>query len=125
MGEVPATREVRLDLSGVDEEELEQDVAQLRLALLELEVESVHAPSGGPAPAGARADGVTEVGALLVTLLGTPGLLESTVGVVSDWLRRRIDRSVEITLDGDALKLSGASRAQQDRLIQAWLDRHG
>jgi hypothetical protein len=32
---------------------------------------------------------------------------------------------VKITLDGDALEVSGVSSAEQDRLIDLWVSRHG
>jgi hypothetical protein len=43
---------------------------------------------------------------------------------VRDWLGRRPERTIELTLDGDTLKLSGASPDQQDQLVRAFLDRH-
>ena len=113
-----------LDVPGGDAQEVEQDVQRLRRELLALDVEDVRPPAGGPAPPGARSPGAAELGALVVTLLGTPGLLPVTIATIRDWLGRRPDRTVEITLDGDTLKLTGASREEQKQLVGAWLSRH-
>lgn len=36
----------------------------------------------------------------------------------------RTGRTVELTLGGDTLKITGASEEQQDRVIEVWLARH-
>jgi hypothetical protein len=36
----------------------------------------------------------------------------------------RTGRTVEASIAGDSIKLTGASRKQQDRVIEAWLARH-
>jgi hypothetical protein len=36
----------------------------------------------------------------------------------------RTGRTVEVSIDGDTIKIIGASREQQDRVIGAWLVRH-
>jgi hypothetical protein len=45
------------------------------------------------------------------------------LGKIADWAARS-GRAVEITVDGDSLKLGRASREQQDRLVEAFLARH-
>ncbi|MBS2537242.1 hypothetical protein KGQ20_31245 [Catenulispora sp. NF23] len=71
--------------------------------------------------AGAKGDGATG-GSLLVKLPGTE-LVRAVLGTLREWVTRT-GRSVEVSLDGDVLKLTGASREQQNRIIEAWLDRH-
>lgn len=36
----------------------------------------------------------------------------------------RTGRTVEASIDGDTIKITGADREQQDRVIEAWLARH-
>jgi len=36
----------------------------------------------------------------------------------------RTGRTVEVSIGGDTIKIGGASQAQQDRVIEAWLARH-
>jgi hypothetical protein len=105
--------------SDDDGEEIAQLTRQLRTAILSLDVENVE-PVAGEAPNGAK--GVTAVlGWLSVTLGGE--LLKSVADRVADWAMSR-GRSVEITVDGDTLKLGGVTRARQEELTREWLARH-
>jgi hypothetical protein len=105
--------------SDDDGEEIAQLTRQLRTAILNLDVENVE-PVAGEAPNGAK--GVTAVlGWLSVTLGGE--LLKSVADRVADWAMSR-GRSVEITVDGDTLKLGGVTRARQEELTREWLARH-
>jgi len=107
------------DNSDDDAEEIAQLTRQLRTALLDLDVTDVE-PVAGEAPNGAK--GVTAVlGWLSVTLGGE--LLKSVADRVADWAMSR-GRSVEITVDGDTLKLGGVTRARQEELTREWLARH-
>lgn len=36
----------------------------------------------------------------------------------------RTGRTVEVSIAGDSIKITGASKEQQDRVIEAWLVRH-
>ncbi len=120
-----AELDVRLRVADGDADEVDQATQQLRRELLALDVDDVRPVSGGPAPDGSRGVDTAQVGALLVALVGTPGLLSATVATVRDWLGRRPHSTVELTLDGDTLTLSAATPEQQDQLVRAWLDRHG
>ena len=61
------------------------------------------------------------LGALFVLLTGDAArmLVEVVRGFVV-----RTGRTVEVSIDGDAIKITGASREQQDKVIEAWLARH-
>jgi hypothetical protein len=109
---------------GADAVEVEQESQRLRRELLELEVEDVRPATAGSAPPGSRSSAAAEVGALAVTLLSTPGLVSTTVDAISKWLGRRPDRSVEVTLDGDTLRLTGATSELQEQVVLQWLSRH-
>ena len=62
---------------------------------------------------------------MVVGLVASPPVLASLIDVVRSWLGRNRARSVSLTLDGDALEVSGVNSAEQDRLIDLWVSRHG
>jgi hypothetical protein len=120
---------VRLHLSeeGADTERLAVLTGYLRAELLQLvDVEEVSALPAGEPPPGARAFDVATVGALLITLGQSVDGLRSVVSVIRDWLRRRegTGRAVRLELGGDALELSQANAADQERLIELFIRRH-
>lgn len=98
----------------------------LRADLLQLDVEDVDALPGGAPPAGSRVFGVDTVGALLIALGQSAEGLRSVVSAIGDWLRRGdgSPRMVRLEIDGDALELSQASTADQERLIELFVTRH-
>jgi hypothetical protein len=104
--------------------ELERLGGLLREELLGLDVADVVRLPGGAAPAGTRGGGASVTGALLVTLPTALPLLTAVVGTVRGWLARSPGRTVRLELDGDVLELTGASAADQRRLVDAWLRRH-
>ena len=119
------TRQLRLEiglLDGADDAELDAETVQLRSELLELAVDDVQQPSGGPAPAGARAVDPT----LLATLLVTAGksAAGALAGALTSWLSRRRGRTLKVELGGDSLELSDVSREEQRQVLQAFLERH-
>ena len=125
MADGTATLDVHLGLdSGADARELDDLTAGLRRELLELDVDAVDRPEGGPAPEGARAVEVAALGALLVTLAKTPAVLGAVVNTVRAWLSRGQGRKVKITLGDDELEITGVSSEQQERLIGDWIARH-
>jgi len=120
--------ELRLQLSedGADVERLAVLTGYLRAELLQLDVEDVTALQVGKAPPGSRAFGVATVGALLIALGQSAEGLRSVVSAIGDWLRRGdgARRTVRLELNGDALELSQASSADQQRLIELFVSRH-
>ena len=121
--------ELRLHLSeeGSDAERLAVLTGYLRAELLQLaDVEEVSALPADEPPPGARVFSVVTVGALLIGLGQSVEGLRSVVSVIRDWLRRTegTGRAVRLELDGDALDLSQASAADQDRLIELFIRRH-
>jgi len=120
--------ELRLQLSedGADAERLATLTGYLRAELLQLDVEDVTALPAGEPPPGARVFSVDTVGALLIALGQSAEGLRSVVSAIRDWLKRGdgTRRSVRLELDGDALELSQASAADQERLIELFVRRH-
>jgi hypothetical protein len=120
--------ELRLQLSeeGADAERLAVLTGYLRAELLQLDVEDVRALSAGEPPPGSRAFGAVTVGALLIALGQSAAGLRSVVSAVRDWLRRGdgTHRNVRLELGGDALELSQASAADQERLVELFIRRH-
>lgn len=121
--------EVRVYLSedGADAERLALLTGYLRQELLQLEVQDVTAPRVGEPPPGARALDVAAVGALLVSLSSSVEGLRAVVAAVRRWLAggERVRRTVRLEIGGDTLELSEATAADQDRLIDVFIRRHG
>ncbi len=90
---------------------------RLRDELLDLDVQDV-----GPLPVEdvpADAKGVAGIVGWRSVQLG-PEALRTVLAKVADWMTRN-DRAVEISYDGDTLKLSRATREQQEKIIDDWL----
>ncbi len=108
-----------------DEQELAELTGRLREELLELDVDDVELVRGGEPPAGAKGLDVVQVGELLVSAVTSSHVLSAIVGVVQSWLARARQRSVKIEIDGDVLEVGGLSSAEQQRLIDQWIAKHG
>ena len=119
--------ELRLQISEeeADAARLAALTGYLRAELLQLDVEDVTTPQSGDVPPGARVVGVAAVGTLLVALGQSADGLRAVVSAISAWLRRGegTRRTVRLELDGDALELSQASAADQERLIELFVSR--
>jgi hypothetical protein len=114
--------QVRVMESGAEAHELEELASALREEILELDVDQVKRLSSGDAPPdGTRALDVASIGALLVTLSSSSELMSRVVSVLRAWADRRGGRSVEITVGSNSIRLIGASKAQQDRLIEQFI----
>jgi hypothetical protein len=125
----PVGEEVRLHLSedGADAERLDALSGFLRQELLQLDVEDVSALPAGAPPPGTRAFDVAAVGGLLVTLGRSAEGLQAVVLAVRRWLARGqgTRRTVRLEIGGDVLELSEATAADQQRLIDLFVSRHG
>jgi hypothetical protein len=121
-------RQLHLHLSeeGADAERLATLTGYLRGELLQLDVEDVTALPAGEPPPGSRAFDAAAVGALVIALGQSAEGLRSVVSAIRDWLRRGegTRRTVRLELAGDALELSQASAADQQRLIELFVSRH-
>jgi hypothetical protein len=112
--------------AGTDasDEEVDRLTGRLREELLELDVDDVRRATAGEAPEGARGIDPEALGHLLVTLATAPATLRAVVGTVRAWLARSAARSVRLEVDGDVIEVTGVSSADQQRLIDVWIERH-
>jgi hypothetical protein len=111
---------------NADEGELERGALRLRDELSALDVDRVDPAPGDAVPDGARGGIAAGLGALLVSLNPTVGLLTAVVATVSSWLSRPgAAHSVRLEVDGDVLELTGTSSAIQERLAEQWIRAHG
>jgi hypothetical protein len=109
-------------MADSDAEELADLAGQLHAELLGMDDASV-----GPLPAGAvpeGAKGLGDVADWLVAQFGTLDGLRALVGAVRGFASRT-GRTVEVSIGGDPIKVTGATSEQQQQLIDAWLARHG
>jgi hypothetical protein len=109
-----------LPTAGSDAEELAELMTQLHAELLDLDLPSV---SSVPVPAPDHSKGLGSVIDQLVIQFGTLNGLRSAVSTIRGWISRT-RRSIEISIDGDVLKLTSATAQQQEKIIEAWLAKH-
>ncbi|HET6533562.1 MAG TPA: hypothetical protein VFH03_23490 [Actinoplanes sp.] len=117
---------IEITEEGADAERIDALTGYLRNDLLELDVAEVRRAPGGPPPPGTRGIDVAAVGALLVSIGGATTSITEIVAAVRAWLGRGggVKRSVKLTIGGDVLELSEASRSEQDRLVDLFVRRH-
>lgn len=108
-----------------DAEAGERLAYRLRREIAALDVESVRAEEGGGVPEGAKGGDAVTLGAVVVALGASGGVLTALVGTVRDWLARSAARHrVSLTIDGDTVELERASDAERRALIEAYVRRH-
>ena len=110
-----------LPVADSDAEELAGLAADLHAELL-----SVDGASVAPLPAEAAlegAKGLGDVAGWLLVQFGTPDGLRALVGGIRGFASRT-GRTVEVSIGGDALKVSGVTSQQQREIIDVWLARH-
>jgi hypothetical protein len=115
---------IRLAECGAEPERLEQQSSSLRRELLELDVEDVVRREEGAAPDGARGIDLVAAGELLVSMQGSIEIVKPVIEMVRAWVARgqgEKDRTAELTVGDTAIKLTGVSTDQQDRLIEQFV----
>jgi hypothetical protein len=108
---------------GTDVYEIDELGRRLRRTVTDLDVGEVSSLEG-TAPDGSRAGGVVAAGTFLVTLIKGAGGVGAVVAGARALLARHPDRTIELSLGGDSIKITGASSEAHDRLIDAWIERH-
>jgi hypothetical protein len=86
--------------------------------LLELDEVALREVSA-PVPGGAKGAGDLAALAVRIPVSGVVALAQ----FLQAWAART-GRTVEASIDGDTIKITGASREQQERIIEAWLVSH-
>jgi hypothetical protein len=104
-----------------DDDELFKLTSRLRDELLELEVSGVAPVTEATAPDDAK--GLATLTGWLLVHFGSVSALHGIFAAIRDW-SAGAKREVEVTLDGDVLKVSRISAAQQEKIIDVWLARH-
>jgi hypothetical protein len=100
-----------------DDQELSLLTARLRSALLDLDVQNV-VPAIQEGPPGSKAGVTAVLGWLWVTLGGEA--LKVVVDRAAGWAVSN-GRSVEVSVNGNTLKLTRVSPQEQRELIDTWL----
>jgi hypothetical protein len=109
----------------VDREVHERLTRQVRAEIAELDIESVSTLAAETAPAGAKGADPVTLGALVVALSASGGVLTALVETLRDWLGRHAGRHrISVTIGGDTIELDRATSAQQRQLVEAYLRRH-
>jgi hypothetical protein len=106
-----------------DAEAVDVLAGDLRLELLDLDVDSVSAVTLGPAPEGSKGLELLAVGALLVRVKDSLPVVNAVLTGARAWLARAAlsRRSLKITVDGRTLELSAATAEQQERLVEEFV----
>jgi hypothetical protein len=114
--------DVRVHVAGYpdsDDEERADLATRLRADLLAHDLEVAHPQA--EAPPGSKGAGL-EWAQLVVTMAGT---MPAMVAALQGWLGRHRGATVSLEIDGDKLTLEHAGEADQRRLVETFLARHG
>jgi hypothetical protein len=111
-----------LPATDSDAEDLADLAAELHAELLSVDGTSVAPLPAEAAPEGAK--GLGDVAGWLMAQFGTLDGLRALVAAVRGFAART-GRTVEVSIGGDHLKVSGVTSQQQEEIIGAWLARHG
>jgi hypothetical protein len=119
VSDVPRDLKIELFEPGADVEMVDSLASDLRLELLELDVDSVSPVTVGPAPEGSKGVELVAIGALLVRVADSLPVVNAVVTSVRQWLARTASsgRSLKITVDGQSLELTAATAEQQQQLV--------
>jgi hypothetical protein len=105
-----------------NESELDELRIDLADELSHLDVSEIRELSLGESPDGSKAVDAAAIGVLIVKL--GPAALNKVVTTVRDWFRRASATEIELEIDGDRIRLSKASQAEQDRLLALFEAKH-
>ena len=111
-----------LPVADSDAEELADLTGELHAELLGADAASVVPLAAGPPPEGAKGIDGTLAG-WLAAQFGTLDGLRAVVAAVRGWTSRT-GRTVEVSIGGDVLKVTGVTSQQQGEIIDSWLARH-
>jgi hypothetical protein len=115
--------ELRVQVQGLpdsDDQERAELANRLRDEMLQQGVEEVAHPAADT-PEGAKG-AAFEWAQLVVGLVGPLGPL---LAALRGWIGRNPDAGITLEIDGDKITLDKASPADRQRLVEAFLARHG
>jgi len=115
--------QLRVQVQGLpdsDDEERAELASRLREEMLEQGVDEVAHPEAD-APDGAKGAAL-EWAELVVGLAGSLGPL---LAALRGWIGRNPDAAITLEIDGDKITLDKASPTDRQRLVEAFLARHG
>jgi hypothetical protein len=114
---------ITLDEADADAERLGQLAEGVRTELLDLGVDDVRPLRTGTVPAGSRGLDVAGIAAFLVSLGGSAEAIHQVVTALRAWIGagRSAPRTVEMTVGDKTLRLSDATLAQQDRIVEEFV----
>jgi hypothetical protein len=110
-----------LPVADSDAEELAGLADGLCAELLAADAVSITPITQASVPEGAK--GLGTLAGWLMAQFGTMDGLHAAVAAVRGWARRT-GRTVEVSIGGDVLKVTGVTSQQQGEIIDAWLARH-
>ena len=123
MAAAPTELVVRVDAGPqADDVELADLALELRHDLRELDGASVELARGGASEPGAKSADAVEWGTLIVSAV-TSGALTAVLRTANAWVERRRGSGISVKIGDDELILTGASSAEQQRVIEDWLAR--
>jgi hypothetical protein len=118
--------ETRSMIIGIDTDGGDAELDDLRMSLLDdlsaLDIDRIEEVKGSEVPPNTRGVEVLALGKLLAKF--APDAVKIVTGVIRGWLQRSAARSVDLTIDGDTIKLSRVSDADQARLLELFIARH-
>jgi hypothetical protein len=119
VSDVPRELTIELFEPDADDEDVDRLATDLRLELLEMDVDSVSSVVRGPPPDGSKGLESVAFGALLVSVKDSLPVVSAVVAAVRQWLTRGSSsgRSLKITIEGRTLELSAATAEQQQQLV--------
>jgi hypothetical protein len=113
---------LHIEPRGNDDLEAMTELTQrLRGELLELDVKNVRSVEEEAAPDNAK--GIMEIAGWLAVQFGAWDGLRQVISVLRSWTIRT-NRTVELSIAGDTLKIGGLSPEHQEKLIDAFIARH-
>lgn len=111
-------------LPGADAGDMTRLLGSLRAELRDLDIQSIR-QAAATAPDGSKSGGLPSADQLVVGVATSPDVLTSVIGWIRAWLGRNRARSAKLSIDGDIIEVTGVSSAEQQRLIDLWVSRHG
>jgi hypothetical protein len=111
---------VRVTDDSIDPVQLDELVDELRQEILTLPVSDVRLAST-PGPPGARGQAL-DLAVIVVQLALETGLVRAVADRIRGWSRRHRVSEVEVVLGDSTLVLSQATEAQQQEIIEHFID---